>query len=327
MNGPDLQNASDLRPQPDGAGDEASLAPVAPLDPMAVLAQIDGVQRELDGLRGEIEQARRRDDTLSFYMQRLDEELRLAARLQQDFLPKSLPQLGRLQFHALFRPAGYVSGDLYDVMRLDERHVAFYVADAVGHGMPAALLTMFVKNALVTKDISADAARGYRLLDPSEALARLNAAMLAQNLSHASFVTAVYGIIDIERLEMRLARAGHPGPLLLRGDAAPTTIQPDGSLLGIFPDEQFGTATVQLQPGDRLLVYTDGIEIAFGEDTDPSGPAAPSDAPPPWQQRLIAGRLQPAESLLSDLAHGLDDTSGSLDPRDDLTLLVIDVAL
>src|SRR5947207_11229487 len=97
-------------------------------------------------------------------MHRLDEELRLAARVQQDFLPKSLPSVGDVRFQYLFRPAGHVSGDLYDVMRLDETHVGFYMADAVGHGMPAALLTMFLKQALTTKEIFPG---GYRLLPPN----------------------------------------------------------------------------------------------------------------------------------------------------------------
>src|SRR4051795_9757204 len=141
------------------------------LGPAMLEGQLDAVQREVNSLRGELDLLRRRDETLNYYMQRLDEELRLAARLQQDFLPKSLPQLGRVRFHTLFRPAGYVSGDLYDVMRLDERWVGFYMADAVGHGMPAALLTMFIKNALVTKEITQGS---YRLLDPSQTIAKLN---------------------------------------------------------------------------------------------------------------------------------------------------------
>src|SRR5665213_2378159 len=145
-----------------------------------VVRQLETVQHEMDSLRGELNQVRRRDETLNFYMHRLDEELRLAARLQQDFLPKILPQLGQVHFHTLFRPAGYVSGDLYDVTRLDERHIGFYIADAVGHGMPAALLTMFIKHALVTKEIVGNA---YRLLTPSESLARLNMSLIDQNLS------------------------------------------------------------------------------------------------------------------------------------------------
>lgn len=130
-----------------------------------VESSLDTVQRELDAVKAELEAMRRRDTTLEFYMRRLDEELRLAARVQQDFLPKSMPKVANVRFQTLFRPAAHVSGDLYDVMRLDESHVGFYMADAVGHGMPAALLTMFLKQALVTKDIFPG---GYRLLEPAE---------------------------------------------------------------------------------------------------------------------------------------------------------------
>ncbi len=122
-------------------------APAARPAALPVLQQLADLQAEIDSLNAEINTLRRRDETLRFYMHRVDEELRLAARIQQDFLPKFLPQLGPVHFHTLFRPAGYVSGDLYDVMRLDESHIGFFVCDAVGHGMPAALLTMFIKRA------------------------------------------------------------------------------------------------------------------------------------------------------------------------------------
>src|ERR1700761_3276915 len=77
--------------------------------------QIDFLQSEITSLQDEVNLLRRRDESLGFYMNRVDEEMRLAARLQQDFLPKNLPQLGKVRFHSLYRPAGYVSGDLYDV--------------------------------------------------------------------------------------------------------------------------------------------------------------------------------------------------------------------
>src|SRR5687767_8776901 len=150
----------------------------------ALAQPLESLQRQIDSLHAEVAALRLRDETLKFYMHRLDEEMRLAARLQQDFLPKHLPQIGPVHFHTLFRPAGYVSGDLYDVMRLDETHVGFYIADAVGHGMPAALLTMFMKNALVTKQIDPS---GYRLLPPAQTMARLNDSLVSQNLSHATF--------------------------------------------------------------------------------------------------------------------------------------------
>ena len=276
--------------------------------------RLERAQAETDALRSELNLLRRRDETLNFYMHRLDEELRLAARLQQDFLPKFLPQVGGVQFHTLFRPAGYVSGDLYDIMRLDERRIGFYIADAVGHGMPAALLTMFIKHALITKEI---AGHSYRLLSPSESLSRLNMELIGQNLSQAAFATALYGIIDVETREVTLARAGHPAPLILRASGALETIDCDGPLLGIFPDEPFVASTAKLNPGDRLLLYTDGIEVAFCEDQVVDSQR--------WREELLARKDLPTEELLASFADRIDNETGSLAPKDDLTVIVLEV--
>src|SRR2546428_9984628 len=173
-----------------------------------------------------------------------------------------MPEVGRVRSHTLFRPAGYVSGDLYDVMRLDERNVGFYLADAVGHGLPAALLTMFVKQALQTREIT-PGGDGYRLLDPSETMRRLNNRLIDQNLSHATFATALYGTIDVDTLRLTVSRAGHPSPIILRADGRAEALEPEGSLLGIFPDETYDSCTTQLHPGDRVIAYTDGVEVAF----------------------------------------------------------------
>jgi serine phosphatase RsbU (regulator of sigma subunit) len=247
-------------------------------------------------------------------MHRLDEELRLAARLQQDFLPKFLPQVGPVHFHTLFRPAGYVSGDLYDIMRLDERRIGFYIADAVGHGMPAALLTMFIKHALVTKEIAGNT---YRLLSPAESLGRLNTELIDQNLSQAAFATALYGIIDVQTLEVTISRAGHPAPLILRANGALETIDCDGPLLGIFPDESFSASSARLAPGDRLLLYTDGMEVAFCDEQVVDSQR--------WREELLARRDLPTEALLSAFADRIDNEAGSLAPKDDLTLLILEV--
>lgn len=280
----------------------------------AVIEQLELVQREVEALKSELNSLRRRDETLNFYMHRLDEELRLAARLQQDFLPKMLPQLGPVHFHTLFRPAGYVSGDLYDVTRLDERRIGFYIADAVGHGMPAALLTMFIKHALVTKEISGN---DYRLLAPSETLARLNTALIDQNLSQAAFATALYGVVDVQTLEVTIARAGHPNPLLLRDDGLIETLESEGPLLGIFPNEPFADIHVTLCPGDRLVLYTDGIEVAFCDDH--------SLDTQHWREELQLRSELPTDRLLREFAERIDNESGSLEPKDDLTVVVLEV--
>lgn len=296
--------------------DEAALSPALadPLDAESLRKQIAELHYEMEAMRLELGLLRRRDETLNWSMQRIDEELRLAARLQQDFLPKSLPQLANVHFHTLFRPAGYVSGDLYDVSRLDERHVGFYMADAVGHGMPAALLTMFIKNAMVTKHIGPD---GYRLLSPAESLTYLNEQLVEQNLSQATFATAFYGMINVETLEVQYARAGHPEPILMRKDGTLETLAADGGLLGIFEGEVYEARSVQMQPGDRLFVYTDGIEVAFcGEgavDTEK------------WKDELYKFTSLSTDELLSEFANRLDSEVGSLTPKDDLTMIILEV--
>jgi phosphoserine phosphatase RsbU/P len=277
--------------------------------------QVDALQAEINVLREEVEALRKRDESLNYYMNRLDEEMRLAARLQQDFLPKSLPQLGQIHFHTLFRPAGYVSGDLYDVMRLDERHVGFYMADAVGHGIPAALLTMFIKNALVTKEITA---AGYRLLKPSQSMLKLNEVLLSQKLSHATFATAAYGHINTETLQVVFSRGGHPKPILLKSSGELEYVGGDGGLLGIFDDETFDDCTLQLETGDRLFIYSDGMEVAFCADENNIDPVR-------WRDEIFSRRELPAAQLVAEFSRYIDSEMGSLAPKDDLTLIVAEV--
>ena len=276
-------------------------------------AQLDGLADEVARLSEELGALRKSDAAVLDQMQKLNEEQRLAARLQHDFLPKKLPQAGPVHFHTLYRPAGYVSGDLYDVMRLDEGHVGFYVADAVGHGMPAALLTMFMKNALVTKEVGDGF---YRLLQPAQTIARLNASLCDQGLSHATFATAAYGTIDTRTLELSFSTGGHPNPVLLR-DGELHELKNEGALLGIFPDEPFHDCHVQLQQGDRVFCYTDGIEVAFAE-------TGPSDTDR-WRQALLDRRGLPADEMLKSLADHLDTNGGSLLPKDDLTIVAFEV--
>lgn len=286
-----------------------------------LLAQVEELSAENAMLRAEVHHLRRRDDTVNYTMNRIDEELRLAAKLQRDFMPKQLPAVGRVRFHSLFRPAGYVSGDLYDVTRLDERHVGFYMADAVGHGMPAALLTMFMRQALQTREVTKNA---YRLLRPSETLEKLNAAMVEQELSQATFATAVCGMIHSETGAVMVATAGHPRPLLLPASGPPSELETDGSLLGIFPDEKFTDVSVVLNPGDRLVLYTDGVEVAFPRNTADDDGQTHFDADR-WREVLMSLRGESAEAMLLGLSSAIDQQSGSLSPGDDLTLILVEM--
>jgi len=117
----------------------------------------------------------------------LHKELRLAWRVQQEFLPKKLPNTPEYRFATLYRPATWVSGDIYDIFKLDEKHIGFYLADVVGHGVAAGLMTLFVKRALVTKEILGSS---YHLLETHQALARLNDDICSLELPEHQFVTS-----------------------------------------------------------------------------------------------------------------------------------------
>ncbi len=247
-------------------------------------------------------------------VEQIDEEMRMAARLQRDFLPHKLPEVDPARFAVLYRPANWVSGDIYDVARLDETHLGFYVADAVGHGMPAALLTMFIKHALKTKRILG---HSYRLVAPHEALGELNRDICDQNLTSCQFCTGIYCLLDVETLTLSYSRAGHPEPLLLRPGQAPKRLDGSGSLLGVFPEETFTSQDVQLAPGDRLILYSDGVEDAL------LGIGAARNG----SLEAIFGELAalPREEMLLKLTARIEAERSAEKPEDDITVAVLDI--
>lgn len=202
----------------------------------------------------------RRQPNLAQHLCELDEEMRLASRLQRDFLPRTIPVVDPVNFEILFQPCSWVSGDIYDVFRLDEQTLGFYVVDVVGHGMPAALLTIFIKQALQTKRI---VSHNYELIQPEESLSLLNQSLVEQNLAHCQFATACYCTLNTKTLQLDVARAGHPYPLLIKSDGSIVQLGQAGALLGVLPGEIYESASYRLEPGDKLLLYSDGLEDAL----------------------------------------------------------------
>lgn len=198
----------------------------------------------------------------------LTEQLRLAGLVQQDFLPAKLPNTDEVQWATIFMPAEWVSGDIYDIVRIDEQHIGFYVADIVGHGMPAALLTIFLKQALVMRETIEN---NYRIFSPVEVMKNLNLRMTAQKLSGYQFATCCYCLLNTKTLQLTYARAGHPYPIIIRPGQKPEQLQIRGSLLGIFEQAEYIQGTVQLQPGDKLLLFSDGAEPFIGRFDDKGG--------------------------------------------------------
>lgn len=277
-------------------------------------------------LKREIKLLRAHEGGLCGQIAQLDEELRMAAQLQKEFMPTELPRVGGVGFDVLWRPAGYVSGDIYDVIRLDETHIGLFIADAVGHGVPAALMTVNIKRSMPTKVIDESCENGYRLYTPAEALGLLNRGMIEHQTGKVRFATACYGVIDTQTHQLTVARAGHPYPLILRADGHTETIEPEGGLLGVFPNEVFEQAVVQLNPGDRVLLYSDGFEVAFDSTEDENSKGRKKIANDQYAEEFEDLRHGNAEAALDRLAQRLNMQSGSLNQRDDLTVVCMTIS-
>jgi serine phosphatase RsbU (regulator of sigma subunit) len=241
--------------------------------------------------------------------QQLDQELELAQRIQASFLPQSLPQVSHVRFAVHYVLCGRVGGDFYDVFRLDEKHVGFYVADAMGHGVPASLLTIFVKKGVKPKDVFGDR---YRLVPPDEVLCRLNRDLIEQQLSEHPFITMVYGLFNHQDGTLTFARAGHPYPLYVPRQGEPEFWKVEGLLLGVV-DAQFPGREQRLEPGDKLLFYSDGVDTAAFE-----GCAEGTESLLACARRH---RELPAAEFVARLAR---DLFGAASQPDDLTLLALE---
>ncbi len=245
----------------------------------------------------------------------MDLDLSLASGIQQMLLPKAAPQIAGLDIDARYAPAQKVSGDFYDLFALPGNRLGVAVADVSGKGIPASLLM-----AMCRTDLRQIAPRHD---SPAQTLAELNRT-LGGDL-RGMFITILYAVIDPGRGEVTLARAGHELPLFLRRD--PVTGVPsvayvgsEGMPLGLVPDEIFSTViadqTEPFQPGDGLVLYTDGLTEAPNDEEKEFSNARLADA-------VRALQARGARELNDGILETVRRFAGSVALRDDLTLVTI----
>ncbi|MBN1123718.1 MAG: serine/threonine-protein phosphatase [Sedimentisphaerales bacterium] len=242
------------------------------------------------------------------------EQLKMAGEVQRSFLPRRLPNSDLLRWSVMFRPADWVSGDIYDITRLDEQHVGFYITDAVGHSMPAALLTMFLKHAIVLRET-----RGtdYRIFAPTDVIREANDRMAAQELKGCLFATCCYGLLNFKTMQLTFARAGHPYPILIRHGQAPIQLESRGGLLGVFGQADFQQRSIQLASGDKLLLYSDGCDALIGAG-DEEGQFEFSD------QFMAIADLD-VEEMIERLDHLAAGRNLPYNERDDMTAIGLQI--
>ncbi|MEM1042302.1 MAG: SpoIIE family protein phosphatase [Bacteroidota bacterium] len=245
--------------------------------------------------------------------ERLEEEMRLARDIQERLLPQDLPAFESLDLAGLALPSRFVAGDYYDLMPLDEDRLLVAIADVSGKGVPASLLMANLQACLHVLRGSLAA----ETVDLAAATARVNN-VIHRNTGLTTFITFFWGVFDRRDGQFRFVNAGHNPPFLVRADDSVERLEEGGVLLGAFPDMPYASGASELQPGDTLVLFTDGVTEAWSaaDDDDEYG-----------EDRLLA-RIQAhaAESAQAVLGAVRDDVrrftgGGTLD--DDLTLVVL----
>lgn len=241
----------------------------------------------------------------------INKELEIARRIQSSTLPQSVPSLSGLEIAAHYVPMSAVAGDFYDFLPVDEKRVGVLIADVTGHGVPAALIASMLKVAFASQRAHAH--------DPALVLAGLNRALCGKFEEH--FVTAAYAFIDLEEGLLRYAGAGHP-PMMLasRASSGVREIEENGLMLGMFPEAAYSSVEIRIGPGDRCLLYTDGIFEAKNAAQEEFGKSR-------CKEFLETQRDIPARRFVKTLVEsvaGFSSYNSSRAQEDDITLLVLD---
>jgi sigma-B regulation protein RsbU (phosphoserine phosphatase) len=242
--------------------------------------------------------------------ERMERELELARQVQQSMLPRVFPMVPGYRFAACNEPARRVGGDFYDVILLDAERFGIVVADVSDKGMPAALYMALTRSLLL--------AEARRERSPCAVLSGVHELLLQVGQPNM-FVTVFYGVVDGPTQQLTFARAGHDRPLLLR-DGQAHALGGEGTVLG-FPGLQelhLSEERIDLMPGDRLVLYTDGLTDILGPDERPFGRRRLMD----WLRSHAD--LPPAE-LCEATFSALNAYRGPVEQYDDMTMLVVQV--
>ena len=269
--------------------------------------------RLLQSLNTQIELGRKKRQKLSLEAQsrsltdKLQLEIEESKEIQAALLPKEIPRIDGFDIAITWNPARSVGGDYFDVMKFSEDHSALCIADVAGKGLPAALLMSNVQ--AVLKSFANETAA------PGELCARVNSVMCDNTVLHR-FITCFYALLDSQNKTLSYTNAGHCPPMLIRNGEC-LRLKEGGPVFGVFPHEPYVQADVQLQSGDCLVLFTDGVTEAsnalgkeFGEER--------------LQKLLLANCHLDAGDLRDRIMADVNEYSAG-EVYDDATLMVVRV--
>ncbi|MDX9786922.1 MAG: SpoIIE family protein phosphatase [Desulfobacterales bacterium] len=250
----------------------------------------------------------------------LDEDLQAAAGIQQGLLPQKLPQIEQLDIAWKFIPSEKIGGDIFNVLQLDEDHIAFYMIDISGHGVPAALVTFSVSQALqphmgyTVRKIS-ELSCGYEIVSPGEVLTALDTEYPWERFE--KFLTIIYLIIDLRHGSLTYSNAAHPPPIVLHADGTVDLLEKGGTIIGLDGILPFEEDQRKLREGDKLLCYTDGVFEMMNEKGEIFG-----------ENRfhvLVKSLIHlPVHAMLDEILMAMKTFANGTKLRDDVSLLGIE---
>jgi sigma-B regulation protein RsbU (phosphoserine phosphatase) len=222
---------------------------------------------KLESLNGQLETANNR----------MTRDLDAAARVQQSLLPTSTPDASRVRCAWKYLPCDELAGDFLNFFPLDDKHLAAFVVDVSGHGVASSLLSVTIGR-LLTPQVSSssllaqagDDAETPRIVAPEEVARELNRRFPMADQNNLYF-TMVYGVLNTETLEFRHVLAGHPRIVHVPHGGAPTLIESDGMAIGWIDDLECPEHVMQLEPNDRLFMYSDGVPEAMDPELNQFG--------------------------------------------------------
>lgn len=238
--------------------------------------------------------------------------LEIAGRIQRQLLPARPPSFEPLRLAFAFYPQDQVAGDYYDFEIVGPDTLYVVIGDASGHGIPAALISVIAKTCLRTQMPSA--------VSPSGLLAGMNQ-LLYGWVESEHYISMFIASVNRRTLQLSFARAGHPLPLLIHGGSCEVTqLDAGGIMIGVLPDPVFPEQSAQLQPGDKVLLYTDGL-------TECRSPAGELFGLERLYEVLCRHGALPCDALVEQLVGEAQRFSGNRPFPDDLTILVLEAAV
>ena len=240
---------------------------------------------------------------------KLQAELSIATEIQQGVLPREFPKTDVYDLYALMDPAREVGGDFYDFFPLDEDHLCLVIGDVSDKGIPAALFMMTSKTMLKAHAMSSR--------DPAETLTAVNRTLCEYNPAEM-FVTVWMGILDLKTGLLTASNGGHEYPMFQLGEKPFEVMEdPHGLVLGAMPAAKYRNYEVQMNPGDRLFVYSDGATDAVNTETKDFGLTRLHETV------VKAAECSDVQGLITAVRKQLDDYSRGADQFDDITLLTL----